>query len=215
MELINENNKNYFNPTSKIKSSPDPILFIPFNNEKHKCSICENKYSVTLLYKQKYCKSCLLSYIKNIKNLTNNEIYLDVHILTNNTQCIQHETTRNTRYIQEWCENCSEISYFKSYFYNNINNINTTAQNKNLIKETCELCENLIYRISFEFCSYCYLISSGWIKSNLNKTYIPIIYLPWWDASNKSRICNHNLKFISDCQKWCSDCFIFYVGCRF
>src|SRR3954451_13696943 len=52
----------------------------------------------------------------------------------------------------------------------------------------------------------CYLLSSGWVESTLTKKPIPILYLPWWDASNKSRICNHPLKFISDCQKWCSSC---------
>ncbi|RGB33912.1 kinase-like domain-containing protein [Rhizophagus diaphanus] len=64
-------------------------------------------------------------------------------------------------------------------------------------------------------CPGCYLISSGWIKSTLFEKSIPILYLPWWDASNKSSICSHNLKFITDCQKWCSYCYIIYSGCRY
>ncbi|CAB4433026.1 unnamed protein product [Rhizophagus irregularis] len=210
MELTNENN---FDPIPKLNSSPVPILFIPFNNEKLKCNNCGNKYSNTQLYKQKYCKQCLLSYIENI---VDNNIYFDVNILTNNSQCIEHESTRNinffTRKIQEWCKNCSEISYFKNYY----DHINTTTQYI-FIEKDCKLCGKLIDKISFGFkvCSNCYLISSGWTKSNFTNRSIPILYLPWWDASNKSSVCNHNLKFITDCQKWCSDCFIVYVGCRY
>ena len=33
MELVNTNNENSFDPTPKLKSSPVPISFIPFNNE--------------------------------------------------------------------------------------------------------------------------------------------------------------------------------------
>ncbi|CAB5210541.1 unnamed protein product [Rhizophagus irregularis] len=210
MELTNENN---FDPIPKLNSSPVPILFIPFNNEKLKCNNCRNKYSNTQLYKQKYCKKCLLSYIENIMD---NNIYFDVNILTNNSQCIEHESTRNinffTRKIQEWCKNCSEISYFKNYY----DHINTKTQYI-FIEKDCKLCGKLIDKISFGFkvCSNCYLISSGWTKSNFTNRSIPILYLPWWDASNKSSVCNHNLKFITDCQKWCSDCFIVYVGCRY
>ncbi|EXX55436.1 Ssk22p [Rhizophagus irregularis DAOM 197198w] len=210
MEFINENN---FDPTPKLKSSPVPILFLPFNNEKLRCNNCENKYSATNLYKQKYCKQCLSSYIENI---TDNNIYFNVNILTNNEHCIKHKSTRNlnffTKNIQEWCENCSEISYFKNYY----DYINTTTQYI-FIEKDCKLCGKLIDKISFGFkmCSDCYLISSGWIKSTITGKNIPILYLPWWDTSNKSIFCKHNLKFMTDCQKWCSDCFIIYVGCRY
>jgi hypothetical protein len=37
-----------------------------------------------------------------------------------------------------------------------------------------------------------------------NVNYIPILYLSWWNTFNKSRVCNHNIKF-----------FIVYVGCRY
>src|SRR4051812_42727203 len=113
MELISTNNENSFDPTPKLKSNPVPILFFPFNNNEDKCSYCRNKYSKTLLFCQKYCKNCLFWYIKYT---TDDNTYLDVLIVTNNTQCIEHGATRNTDFctknIQEWCEHCSEISYF-------------------------------------------------------------------------------------------------------
>ncbi|CAB5188061.1 unnamed protein product [Rhizophagus irregularis] len=93
--------------------------------------------------------------------------------------------------IQEWCENCSEIHILRIIMI-------IYAENKSI-------------RFISEMCSDCYLISFGWIKSTVTNKHIPIIYLPWWDASNKSRFCKHNLKFITDCQKWCPDCFIIYV----
>lgn len=66
-------------PTPKLEFSPVPILFLPFNNEKLKCSNCGNEYSTTYLYKKKYCKQCLSSYIENIAD---NNIYFDVKIIT-------------------------------------------------------------------------------------------------------------------------------------
>ena len=95
MELINTNNENYFDPTPKLKSSPMPILFTPFKDYEDNCSYCEIKYSKTLLYNQKYCKNCLSWYIKDT---TDNEIYLDVYISTNNTRCSEHEATRSTNF---------------------------------------------------------------------------------------------------------------------
>jgi len=65
-------------------------------------------------------------------------------------------------------------------------------------------------------CSDCYLISSGWVESTLAKKPIPILYLPWWDSYHIYCIsCNKNLSFVSDCQKWCSDCYLIYTGCRY
>src|SRR5437763_15648470 len=110
---MNTNNEISFDPTPKLKSSPVPILFIPFNDDENKCNYCGNAYSETLALKQKYCKICLFQYVKDIKG---NDTYLDIHIITNNTQCIEHEATRNPGYrtsnIQEWCEYCSEIACF-------------------------------------------------------------------------------------------------------
>jgi hypothetical protein len=216
MEFAN----NHFDPTPALKSSPEPILFIPFNNEKSKCvnDNCGNKYSTTLLYKQKYCKKCLLSYVKNIIT-ADNDRYLDVHIVTNdNTHCIKHKTIRNrdfyAGYIQEWCEDCSEILYIKNYY----NHLDITKRYI-LEEEYCKLCGNLICLISFSYklklCSNCYIISFRQIESTFIKKPISILNLPWWDTSNKSSVCYHNLKFTSDCQKWCSHCFIIYSGCRY
>ena len=105
MELINTNSGNSFNPIPKLKSSPVPILFISFNKKEDRCSYCENEYSETLLFRQKYCKNCLFWYIKYT---TDSNTCLDVHVSTNNTHCIEHEVTRNTdfctRNIQDWCE---------------------------------------------------------------------------------------------------------------
>ncbi|UZO00430.1 uncharacterized protein OCT59_011564 [Rhizophagus irregularis] len=215
MELTNKNN---FDPTPKLKSSPIPILFLPFNNEKLRCNNCGNKYSTTYLYEQKYCKQCLLLYIENIADNTDNNKYFDVNIMTINTHCIEHKSTRKitffTKSIQEWCVNCSEILYFNNY-YDYVINTTTKCIRK---EKDCKLCEKkFVDKNTFEIklCSNCYLISSGWTKSILTNKPIPILHLPWWDASNKSRVCNHNLKFLTDCKKWCSYCFIVYVGCRY
>src|SRR5581483_12206505 len=67
----------------------------------------------------------------------------------------------------------------------------------------------------FKLCSDCYVISSGWIESTLTKKQIPILYLPWWDVNDQCIVCNDNLKFTSDCRKWCSHCNIVHSGCRY
>jgi len=112
MELTKANNKDSFDPTPKLKSSPVPILFIPFNKNEKKCNYCGLQFSFTIYNGQKYCKSCLTWYTKY---LTDNDIYLEVHIHTNNVQCSEHEPRNSNFYtqnIQEWCIICSEISYF-------------------------------------------------------------------------------------------------------
>ncbi|CAB5192179.1 uncharacterized protein OCT59_000219 [Rhizophagus irregularis] len=43
-------NENSFNPTPKLKSSPVPILFIPFNESEKICNFCENRYSEKVTY---------------------------------------------------------------------------------------------------------------------------------------------------------------------
>ncbi|CAB5181688.1 uncharacterized protein OCT59_013929 [Rhizophagus irregularis] len=53
------------------------------------------------------------------------------------------------------------------------------------------------------------------MKSTLDKNFIQIIYLPWWDTSIYYLTCNELLKLKSDSQKWCSYCFIIYTGCRY
>ena len=87
MNLTITNNENPFDPTPKLKSSPVPILFIPFNNNESKCNYCKNKYSITILFNQKYCKNCLLQYIESIffksNPLVNEYIYISCEFMTN------------------------------------------------------------------------------------------------------------------------------------
>ncbi|UZN99157.1 uncharacterized protein OCT59_000437 [Rhizophagus irregularis] len=69
-----DKNNDPFDPTSKLKSSPVPVLFIPFNNNEKQCNYCGIKYSETLMFEQKYCKNCLFWYIQYI---TGNNTYLN------------------------------------------------------------------------------------------------------------------------------------------
>ncbi|CAB4428577.1 unnamed protein product [Rhizophagus irregularis] len=218
-------NRDSFDLIPKLKSSPVPILFVPFNQDDENCFNCGNEYSKTLLIQQKYCENCLSKYVTSI---TDNEMYLDVHISTKDVHCKEHETSRDKNFctlkIQEWCKNCSIISWFKQivshplipHFYA----IDIEKQNKVIeIEEDCKLCGKLIQRFSefynFGICSNCYHISSGWIKSMYKKN-ISILYLPWWDTANKCTTCgNLNLIFSSNCQKWCPSCYTLYAGCRY
>src|ERR1051325_5671087 len=227
MELVNTNNvENPFDPTPKLKSSPIPILFVPFNHWDKNCFYCGDKYTETLFYRQPYCKKCLSQYITDI---TDNNTYLDMSIYTMNLECNEHEMSRNKgsliQNIQEWCENCSGISYFKQLYtvYSNYNYLNILKNSSGKIfksEKGCKLCGKLVYQNSnydqgFKVCSNCYLISSGWIESSLTKQPIPILYLPWWDNRSLCIACGSGLNFTSDCQKYCSHCYIFYTGCRY
>ncbi|EXX59975.1 Sps1p [Rhizophagus irregularis DAOM 197198w] len=195
-----------FDTTQKLKSSPVPVLFIPLKDNEDKCNHCGTEYSKSLKYNQKYCKNCLFRYIQNI---TVNNKYLNVHLSTNNSQCIKHKTTRKDFYttsIQEWCEYCSEILYFTQVVTRNIYCWHIFNV------EHCELCN--YRRLSI------YQVSSGWVESTLNKKSILILYLPWWDSYSQCIVCYEELKYIyqeskSYCQKWCSHCFIVYNGCRY
>ncbi|PKB94584.1 hypothetical protein RhiirA5_507556, partial [Rhizophagus irregularis] len=98
---MNTNN----NSSPRLKSSPLPVLFIPFKKKEENCFYCKNKYSQTLEFEQKYCRNCLFQYIKNVTYNTCNDTYLDTNIAANRcAKCIEH----HTKNIQEWCEYCSE-----------------------------------------------------------------------------------------------------------
>src|SRR5581483_8799296 len=141
-----------FDPTPKLKSSPLPILFISFNECDVKCFHCENKYTKTLFFGQRYCKKCLSRYIADT---TDNNICLDMCIYTMKLDCNEHEMSRNKgsliRNIQDWCEDCSGISYFKQIYTGFFNYDNYDAQKniKNKIFESeknCKLCGKLVYQ---------------------------------------------------------------------
>jgi hypothetical protein len=223
MELVNTNTENSFDPTPRLKSSPTPIKFISFNEYDKNCIYCGEEYIETLLcYRQKYCKKCLSSYINDI---TDNYIYLDVYIYTMDLKCTEHEIskTKVPQSIQECCGNCLKILYFKQ-----IKNgwISDYRLDKNIYdkviesEKDCKLCGKSLYQgtdinIMVKLCSDCYLISSELIESTLVKKQFSILYLPWWDNTYSCGVCRSMFKFTSDCQKYCANCYIFYVGCRY
>ena len=110
MEIVNANGENSFDPTPRLKSSPIPIKFISFNENDRNCVYCGEKYIKALFCYQHYCKKCLSRYIND---LTDNNIYLDVHY-TMDLECSEHEIRRRivTRSIQKFCRNCSRIFMF-------------------------------------------------------------------------------------------------------
>jgi hypothetical protein len=185
---LENNDENFFNLTI-------PIMFIPFNSNEENCYYCKRKYNC-ISFEQKYCKYCLSIYIKHTES--NN---IDVRIGTKNTLCDKHEPrTLNfyTENIQEWCNYCSEISCFRQMVTKSrFNAYNYDSKNQKIIK--------IDYSQIF--------IES--IESSLIKEPIPILYLPWWDAHYQCFVCNSQLELKSNSQKWCSNCFIIYVGCRY
>ncbi|PKC66277.1 hypothetical protein RhiirA1_459935 [Rhizophagus irregularis] len=203
-----------------------PTMFIPFNNDENDCYYCKRSYSTTLLFEQKYCKHCLMSYVKYTNN--NN---LDVQITTIDSQCSYRHKPRSLDFciqnIQEWCNSCSEILYFKQIVTNRFEGLESLDYKSISLFENgkdCKFCGKSIYQqecfdelgyIEFKLCSDCYKISSGWVESTLTKRTIPILYLPWWDAYNTCIACDQFLKFKSNCQKLCSNCKMFYIGCKY
>lgn len=96
--ILNTNDEISFDPTPKLKSSPIPIKFIPFNADDKNCIYCEEEYVYTFFRTQKYCRKCLSCYLTNI---TDNNIYLDVYYTTN-FECIEHGIrTKELQVIQE------------------------------------------------------------------------------------------------------------------
>ncbi|POG68792.1 hypothetical protein GLOIN_2v206998 [Rhizophagus irregularis DAOM 181602=DAOM 197198] len=174
-----------------------PIMFIPFINEEetcYYCYYCKRKYSQTLLFEQKYCKYCLFIYIKYSENNYN----IDVCVSTKNTQCDKHEPRTLgfcAENIQEWCSYCSEISFFRQI---------VTKYKFDIMNYDQKIIINDHSQFFFES-----------LESSLIKKPIAILYLPWWDAYYQCLACNSQLELKSNCQKWCSNCFIIYTGCRY
>src|SRR5581483_10735408 len=223
MELVKTNDKNYFDTTPKLKSSLLPILFVSFNNRD--CSHGGDRYTRTLFYDQKYCKKCLSQYIADTSD---SSTCLDMCMYTMDLECNKHKMSRKKgsliRNIQDWCENCSGISYFKQIhpgYYSNYGPLEEKDKSKIFENEkNCKLCGKLVYQNNkpyqnFKICSKCYLISSGCIESNLTKQPVPILCLPWWDNHDYCVACHSKLKSTSDCQKYCTQCGVIYIGCKY
>ncbi|RIA91093.1 hypothetical protein C1645_848240 [Glomus cerebriforme] len=193
MEL-NKNDENSFDPTPKLKSSPIPITFVPFNQNDGKCSYCGEKYTETVLsdywwQRQKYCKRCLSRYITDI---TDNDTYLDVYYAMK-LECNEHEIsrTKEPRNIQECCTNCLEILLFKQTPVYDLFTSNVIEGEK-----YCKLCGKLYQEIGdkceFKLCSDCYRISFRLTELTLTKKHVLTIYLPWWDNSFDLLLANQN-----------------------
>ncbi|RGB27709.1 hypothetical protein C1646_768749 [Rhizophagus diaphanus] len=140
-----------------------------------------------------------------------------------------------TRIINiKWCMNCSEIIYFKQIITKLSFDTNYYNENQNkLVKfeKKCNLSERQRSQSNseFELCLNYYLISYEWIESTLTGKTIPILYLPRWNDDNEQCIvCKHIIsseeplfkksddnKKLGDYQKWCSNCFTTYTGCRY
>ncbi|EXX57070.1 kinase-like domain-containing protein [Rhizophagus irregularis DAOM 181602=DAOM 197198] len=208
MIKFTDNDQLIFDPTPNLKSSHAPICFISFNNE-NKCGNCNVEYSETPFFKQKYCKYCIKKFIDNPSKC------LDIQISTNIKY--ENESIKNidfgTPSLQKW--------YFKQIIPSTYSLIRYDTFNGEMIEceKNCNLCGKLMiiskYNIIFTLCSSCYLISSGWIESALTKVPIPILYLPWWDASDQCVVCDKVLEFKPECLKWCLHCYIIYTGCRY
>ncbi|EXX64005.1 Sps1p [Rhizophagus irregularis DAOM 197198w] len=204
-------------------SSPVPVLFIPFKNNEKKCNYCGVEYSKTLKFEQKYCKNCLFRYIKYMDN----DVCLNKYVSTSNThQCIKHKATRNNfcaTNIQEWCEHCSEILYFTHLIPNtsSLNNYSKYCSGRGYYATKLEYNKFKLVEYGQE---HHHQVYSEWVESILTKKSIQILYLSWWDNFDKCVVCLQELKYIHQesvpyyqkwCQKWCSNCFIIYTGCRY
>ncbi|GET64086.1 kinase-like domain-containing protein [Rhizophagus irregularis DAOM 181602=DAOM 197198] len=192
MELTKILNYDSFDPTPKLKSSPVPISFVSFNRDDPNCIHCGDKY-VRTACKQYYCKKCLSYYLANI---TDNNLYLDVSVLTENLECGEHKIsmTKEPQNIQECCRNCLGIFCFKqllnnfvhfssdNLYYNSLKNVIESEKNcrlcgKSLYQEIYNINHDYYY-YDIKLCSDCYLISSECIESTLTKKPITILYLP-------------------------------------
>ncbi|PKY28423.1 kinase-like protein [Rhizophagus irregularis] len=219
MKLIKISNDDSFDPTPKLKSSPVPISFVSFNADDRNCIHCGNTYAITTSY-QYYCKKCLSCYLANI---TDNNLYLDV---TNKLYYSKHEInmTKKPQNIQECHIFCfKQIPNDRNDMYYSGNYSIERRYFAESFEKYCRQCgktysnNNTIYdKDEFKLCTDCYLFSSECIESTLTKKRITVLYFPCWlNISRCKSCCKMLLKFTSDCQKYCENCFTFYIGCRY
>ncbi|CAB5206529.1 unnamed protein product [Rhizophagus irregularis] len=224
MELTVTKILNYdsYNPTPKLKSSPIPISFVSFNANDCNCIHCGDEYTMSP-FSQYYCEKCLLCYLDNT---TYKNLYVDAYILAENLIFPSNFCGILENYLA-YVFQVHYIFCFKqipsNYIFFNINN-----PHYNLFKDViesekyCKQCGKSLYQetnnydyYEVKMCSDCYLISSECIESTLTKKPTTILYLPWWLNINRCNSCNMPLKFTSDRQKYCENCFTFYIGCRY
>ncbi|RGB28867.1 kinase-like domain-containing protein [Rhizophagus diaphanus] len=217
MELVNTNDEKFFDPTPRLKSSPIPIKFISFDKNDKNCFNCGEEYITTLFCEeQKYCKKCLSRYINDIPD---NNIYLDIYC-TMELGCNEHDIseTKVLQSIQKCRGNCLRILCFKQILGGFKFSIFGDFKKVIESEKHCKLCGKLLFQKTtneLSLCTDCYLISFEWIESTWVKKQILILYLPWWKSDSDCSLCDSKLTFTSDCQKNCSNCRIFYIGCRY
>ncbi|CAB5211651.1 unnamed protein product [Rhizophagus irregularis] len=221
MELVKLNDENSFDPTPKLKSSSVPIFFVSFDERDNNCFHCGEEYTRTIIYGQKYCKKCLSCYLNNITAIN---IHLVVYLFAKDSECTDYHEIIRTKVPPNIQECCLIILFFKQIIshYQLFDNTLDDLYDKVFEDEKyCKLCGKLSYQetdhkfiIKFKLCSSCYLISSGCIESTFTEKFISIIYLPFWDNTSRC-YCDKKLVFTSNCQKYCENCFIFFIGCRY
>ncbi|CAB5199969.1 unnamed protein product [Rhizophagus irregularis] len=188
MEPVNTIDENSFDPTPRLKSSPIPIKFISFNKGDENCICCGEKYIQPLL--------------------------IDL-------ECSDHEInkTKVPQSIQECCGDLKILSF--KQILDDHSTFGSKYDKVYKSEKYCKLCgKSLLHRETYItkeliFCSDCYLIFTERMESSLVKKEISIFYIPWWHTAYKCDACYSTLIFTSDCQKYCSNCYIFYVGCRY
>ncbi|PKY33531.1 hypothetical protein RhiirB3_394879 [Rhizophagus irregularis] len=150
MEIVNTNDKNSFDPTPRLKSSPIPIEFISFSVLDENCVYCGEKYINALFTSQKYCKKCLSRYISDI---TDNNIYLDVYIYTIDLECSEHEISgaKVPQNIQECCGNCVIILCFKQINGFSISDFSLDKNDLTLLCNKLSEFENIVKNINKYF----------------------------------------------------------------
>ncbi|PKY28332.1 hypothetical protein RhiirB3_444440, partial [Rhizophagus irregularis] len=173
-------NENSFNPTPKLKSSPVPILFIPFNTSDKICNFCENEYSETDFFYQKFCKNCLSKYleddnvsVRNIKyntcllknfNYSDDVIYLDAHIEYENTgiKCVKY-FKRVTMLSGGYFEPCSCCYKIFSGWVGSTSPISILHLPWWDISNNCVVCNQALeFKTDYQkWCSYCIIIYTG------------------------------------------------------